>query len=540
MRFRHLPSPALLFAWLIVVFWNPSSNADEPGATLPDRVEFNRDIRPLLADRCFACHGPDKNKREADLRLDTREGLVGDATANDAAKSGAVKPGEPDASPLLQRIMSTNPDERMPPPAFGKDVSPEEQALLRRWIEQGAVWEGHWAFQPIRSSPSPNVDDPRFRRNFIDRYIRAELNRQGLEPSPREQPHTLVRRLSFDLLGLPPEQALVEKYSANPTDEAYEQLVDELLSSPHFGERMAVWWLDLVRYADSVGYHGDQPISVGPFRDYVIRSFNQNKPFDQFTIEQIAGDLLPESSEELQIAAGYNRLGMMSAEGGVQPKEYLAKYIAERVRNVSGAWLGVTYGCCECHDHKYDPFTSREFYQLEAFFADIQEQGLYDGNKPAEPFGPEMQVPSDEQRKQKEELVQKLAQVQQLLDTPTESLAQSQRTWEEQQLPWVLLKPEKVESLHKVKLEVQSDGSVLASGKNPDTDTYTVTIAQPPAGITAIRLEVLPHDSLPQKGPGRAGNGNFVLSEIELYRLTKASDLPASRRPMSQPQHRPL
>lgn len=487
-------------------------SGDAGGELVPERIEFNRDVRPILSDNCFACHGPDQNKRAADLRLDTEEGLLGNGDG-----AGAVVPGDVEASELLRRILSEDESEKMPPAEFGKEISPTQRAILARWIEQGAKWEGHWAFQPLRRDPLPDVADERFSRNPIDRHIYAVLEEKGMQPSPVAAPHTLARRLSFDLTGLPPTPEMISKLSGDPSLESYERLVDELIASPHFGERMAIWWLDLVRYADSAGYHGDQPVSVAPFRDYVIQSFNENKSFDQFTIEQLAGDLLPERTDTQWIASGYNRLGMMSAEGGVQPKEYLAKYIAERVRNLSGAWLGVTIGCAECHDHKYDPFSAKEFYQLEAFFADIQEQGLYDAGRKDEPWGPALKVPNESQRNELAELQADIDKLHEVLNTSTPALVEAQRNWERSAAGWQVLQPSRIESLHGVQFDMRPDGSILVSGENPATDTYSLYLSGLPEGTTGLRLEVLPHESLPNRGPGRAGNGNFVLSEIELY-----------------------
>ena len=506
-----LPSLLVALLWIAIANCTLSLAFASDPVALPDRIEFNRDIRPILSDRCFSCHGPDKNKREAETRLDTLEGLHGNAE-----KTGPLVPGNPDASEMIRRIESLDNDERMPPPEFAKDVSEYEKAILRKWIQQGAQWEGHWAFQPIRNTPAPKGIEERFSRNALDGHVFAALLQAGLEPSPKADPRTLVRRLCFDLTGLPPKPEWVERFTIDPSDKAYENLVDELIKSPQFGERMAVWWLDLVRYADSVGYHGDQPVPVTPFRDYVIDAFNDNKPFDRFTIEQLAGDLFPEPTTEHLIASGYNRLGMMSAEGGAQPKEYLSKYIAERVRNVSGAWLGVTFGCCECHDHKFDPFPTKEFYQLEAFFADIQEKGLYSAGDKTDPWGPEIAVPNPEQKQSMKELSTKIESIRKFLDTPTDTLANSQAKWEKEQVAWTTLKSLAVKSIHGATLVPQEDASILASGKNPNTDTYEITFSDVPE-FTAIRIEVLPHDSLPKKGPGRAGNGNFVLSEFEAY-----------------------
>ncbi len=499
-----------LFLWLLLGLCPFTLGADQ-APNSRNQVEFNRDIRPLLADACFACHGPDKQQRKADLRLDTEAGLVGTEETE-----GAVIPFKVDESLLWKRILSEDPEERMPPPEFGKEISEQDRARIKSWIEQGAKWQGHWAFEPI-SSPLDSTAKGSTVTRHIDEFIANARAREGFNQGPRADPRTLVRRLSFDLLGLPPQSAWVTQFQSEPSDERYEQLVDQMIASPHFGERMAVWWLDLVRYADSVGYHGDQPVQVAPFRDYVIRAFNSNKPFDQFTIEQLAGDLLPDATTEQLVASGYNRLGMMSAEGGVQPKEYLAKYIAERVRGVSGAWLGITMGCCECHDHKYDPLTAKDFYQFEAFFADIEERGLYDGNNKTQPWGPQIQVPNDDQKQKREQLVKQIAELQRTLDTPTDSLAAAQNQWESEQQPWSVVLFESMESAAGVQLKRLDDHSILASGKNPDTDVYTLIGPLPLTHATAIRIEVLPDESLPRKGPGRSGNGNFVLSEVEVY-----------------------
>lgn len=487
------------------------------GAPLPDVVEFNRDIRPLLAENCFFCHGPDKNKRKADLRLDTAEGLVG----KEGMKGTAV-PGKPDESELFRRITSNDPEMKMPPHDSGKSLTARDIALLKKWIEQGAKYEGHWAFLPIKRSAAPEIRNPKLEtRNEIDRFVLDALSQQGLKlkPSAETDRVTLIRRLNFDLIGLPPTPQEVNAFVKDTSADAYEKLVDRLLKSPHYGERLAMWWLDLVRYADTVGYHGDQDMSVSPFRQYVIESFNANKRFDQFTIEQLAGDLMPNPTREQLIASGYNRLGMMSAEGGVQDKEYLAKYIAERVRNATGTWLGITLGCAECHDHKFDPLTQRDFYRFEAFFADVQERGLYSGAHADGNWGPFVKVPNAEQETEVKKLDQEIADAKKVLETSTPELVAAQVAWEKTHVAWILLKPESITSAEGVTLTAKDDGSILASGKNPATDNYTLVVKNPPKGITALRLEVLPDDSLPKKGPGRAGNGNFVLSEFTVKQV---------------------
>ncbi|HWA98001.1 MAG TPA: PSD1 and planctomycete cytochrome C domain-containing protein [Pirellulales bacterium] len=381
-------------------------------------VDFDRDVRPILSDKCFFCHGPDAKHREADLRLDDRDAAVA---------SGAIVPGRAAESKLVARIAATDPDELMPPPASNKKLSANERATLERWIAEGAEYRPHWAYRPLVRPAVPKVGKGASVQNPIDAFVLADLRERKLEPAPAADRATLIRRLSLDLVGLPPKPEEVEAFvasypsslhpsvSRSQTDggtdgqrdrgKAYEAFVDKLLASPHYGERMAVPWLDVVRFADTVGYHGDQNQNIFPYRDYVIDAFNKNKPFDQFTIEQLAGDLLPGAGIEQRVATGFNRLNMMTREGGAQPKEYLAKYAADRVRTVAGTWLGSTMGCCECHDHKFDPFTSRDFYSLAAFFADVKQWGYYadaryapvpelKGFRNEHPFPPEIMVAS--------------------------------------------------------------------------------------------------------------------------------------------------
>lgn len=506
----HMFVAGIVTSWPTATF---AQDASAPNSPLPEVVEFNRDIRPILSDKCFACHGPDKNKREAELRLDTKDGLQG----NDG-KAGALIPGKPDDSELMHRVTSTDEEQKMPPAKSGKSLTDGEIQLLKTWIEQGGQFEGHWSFLPIRTEAA-TVAETSVDRNEpvsarIDRYIEQAITQHGLPPSPEADRVTLIRRLSFDLIGLPPTEQEVADFLADQSPQAYETVVDRLLKSSHFGERLAIWWLDLVRYADTVGYHGDQQMSVSPFRQYVIESFNANKPFDQFTVEQLAGDLLPEPTREQRIASGYNRLGMMSAEGGVQDKEYLAKYIAERVRNASGTWLGITLGCAECHDHKFDPLTTKDFYRFEAFFADISERGLYSGAHADGNWGPFIKVPNDQQAADLASLDQQIAAAKAILGTDTAELTAAQAEWEKTQVLWTPLTPDSMISTEGAKLAARADGAILASEKNPATDTYELTFTSLPAAVTAFRLEVLPDDSLPNKGPGRAGNGNFLLSEF--------------------------
>src|SRR5215207_1851238 len=367
--------PSLLI--LCTVLLAPASlRADLP---LPEKVDFNRDVRPILSENCFACHGFDAGARKADLRLDTKDGIL-----------AAVKGAKPSDAELVKRVTHADPEERMPPADSRKSLTPRQVEVLKRWVEQGAEYKGHWSYLKPTRPQVPQVDQPGFVRNPIDRFVLARLKEQNYTPSPEADRVTLIRRLSFDLIGLPPTPAEVKAFVEDATPDAYEKLVDRLLASPHYGERMAQYWLDLVRYADTIGYHSDNPMSVWPYRDYVIKSFNDNKPFDRFTVEQIAGDLLENATLEQKIASAYNRLLQTTEEGGAQPKEYTAKYAADRVRNASSVWLGQTMGCAECHDHKFDSITTKEFYQFAAFFADVTEAAV--GKRE-----PGMPVPSPEQ-----------------------------------------------------------------------------------------------------------------------------------------------
>lgn len=369
-------SRSFLAALSILVFLEHPLRADDP-------IDFNRQIRPILSDKCYQCHGPDEKHRKAGLRFDVEENAK-------AVRKGrqSIVPGDAAKSTLITRITSEDREERMPPHDSGKQLTAHEVDLLRRWVAGGAKWGRHWGYVPPRRSPQPAT---------IDQFIEDRLKLEKLTLAPEADDVTLLRRLYFDLIGLPPTPGEVKIYRP----ERYEQIVDHLLARPQFGERLASYWLDLVRYADTVGYHGDQDHHASPYRDYVIDAFNRNMPFDQFTKEQLAGDLLPDSTIDQRIATCYNRLLQTSHEGGVQPKEYLAIYAADRVRNVSAVWMGATVGCAQCHNHKYDPYTAKDFYALAAFFADVdEEKHLRGGGSDTVPTKrpPEIAVLSRQQR----------------------------------------------------------------------------------------------------------------------------------------------
>ena len=371
------------------------SHAAEP-------IEFNRDIRPILADHCFACHGPDGRQRQADLRLDTGEG------AHAKRDSGrVVVAGRPDASELYRRVTSNDPDVRMPPPGKGRKLLDAEIATLRAWIEQGGQWQKHWSLIPVTRPNLPAIRKPAAARSGLDTFILARLQKDGLAPSPEADRPTLLRRASLSLTGLPPTPEEIEAFLDEESPDAYERVVDRLLASPRYGERMAVPWLDAARYADTSGYQSDGERIMWRWRDWVIEALNANMPFDQFTVEQIAGDLLPNATLDQKIATGFNRNHRGNAEGGIIPEEYAVEYVADRVETTATVWLGLTLGCCRCHDHKYDPFTQRDFYRLFAFFNNVPEKGraIKIGNSP--PF---IQTPTRQQQEHLSELTRQLVQ----------------------------------------------------------------------------------------------------------------------------------
>lgn len=396
----------ILNVCVVTIAWIASTVAAQ-------ELEYNRDIRPILSDRCFFCHGPDDEERQADLRLDLEA----------AAKEFAIVPGNPEESEFVARITTTDSDLQMPPPDSGKSLSSEEIEKLVRWVRQGAVYQPFWAYVPPQR---PEDVQALPLHQAIDQLLAQELERRGLQMSAPADPVTLLRRVYFDLIGLPPAPDAVDRFQNDSSSEAYEKLIDDLLDSDHFGERLAIYWLDLVRYADTVGYHGDQDHNISPYRDWVIQAFNDNMPFDQFTREQLAGDLLPDATLDQRIATGYNRMLQTSHEGGVQPKEYLAIYAADRVRNVSAVWMGATLGCAQCHHHKYDPYTIEDFYAFSAFFADIDEAQHFKVGSNALPTRrpPEIEVLSKSQRARLAEIDRDLAELkdadaatrQQLLD----------------------------------------------------------------------------------------------------------------------------
>ncbi len=479
-------------------------------------VDFNRDVRPILSDACFKCHGPDESAREAGLRLDTREG----ATAA-RERGAAVVPGDAGASLLVRMVTASDPAERMPPADSGKTLTPGQIETLRAWVEQGAEYSRHWAFvAPVRPAV-PRADGGAFEgwvRTPIDGFIAARLSEAGLSPSPEADRRTLIRRASLDVTGLPPTPEEVEAFVADDRSDAWERVVDRLLASPRYGERMALEWLDGARYADSNGYHIDNERHMWRWREWVIGAFNRNVPFDRFTVEQIAGDLLPGATTEQRIASGFNRNHMINFEGGAIAEEYLNEYVVDRVNTTATVWLGLTMACAQCHDHKYDPITQRDFYRFYAFFNTVAEQGIdgREGNA-----APTIMAPDPGQEAALATVRASIERQAARVEGPLPEVDAAQAEWErslagELAGRWRRLTPERAESSGGSTLGVLEDGSVLASGVNPDVDVYEVEAVVGAGRVAAVRLDALTHESLPHEGAGRAYNANFVLTGFEV------------------------
>jgi len=486
-------------------------------------TDFNRDIQPILTDRCYACHGPDKHK--GGLRLDRK------SDALQGGDSGVViVPGKSGESLLFKNVSGANPDSMMPPK--GDPLTSAQVAQIEVWIDEGAPWpeettanetgrNSHWAFQPPQRPEIPSVKNKRWTRNAIDQFVLARLEQEKIKPSPEGDRTTLIRRLSLDLLGLPPSSKEVTHFLQDKSPDAYERLVGRLLASPHFGERWGRHWLDLARYADSDGYEKDSPRPYAYlYRDWVIEAVNRDLPFDQFTIEQLAGDLLPNATQDQRIATGFHRQTLINKEGGVDQEEFRNKAVVDRINTSGTVWLGLTVACAECHSHKYDPLTQREFYQLFAFFNNADDEELpaptakelegYHTAKPAwDAEHARLKKPYDEYVK--------------------DSLPAKQAAWEANAkldlALWRILEAKTAMSAGGATLSLQTDRSISASGMNPLTDTYSVEAGEGTGSITGFRLEVLPDDS---SKPGRTGHGNFVLSEFSVM-LTPADGSGARR-----------
>ncbi len=457
-------------------------------------VDFARDVRPILSENCFHCHGPDAKARKADLRLDEEAG------AREAIASGE----------LFHRVSTGDRDEIMPPPKSKLNLSEAQIATIGRWIEEGAKWGRHWAFQPVSRPKTPPAVHP------IDFWLETRLKAQNLEPNPRAPRHSLIRRAALDLTGLPPSPKQVDAFVADARLDAWERAIDQFLAAPAFGERMAWDWLDAARYADSNGYQGDMERTMWPWRDWVVRAFNANLPWDRFTVLQLAGDLLPDAGEEEILATGFCRNHMINGEGGRIPEENRIDYVMDMTETMGTVWLGLTLNCARCHDHKFDPLTQRDYYGLFAFFNQTPVTG--GGRDPQ--TKPVLAVATDAEKTREAELASVLSIAQQAQNARAAALRPLQAAWERQfnvKTAWTLLEPRSAAAEH-VDLSILEDRSVLAGGANPDKDTYVVAMATSLAEITAIRLDALQHASFTNSGKGlaRSDSGNFVLTEFEL------------------------
>jgi Protein of unknown function (DUF1553)/Protein of unknown function (DUF1549)/Planctomycete cytochrome C len=502
--------------------------SEEKGRT--DQDPFTSKVRPILARHCFKCHGPDDKARKAKLRLDVRDQAV------KPAASGAIPivPDKPDESELVQRIFAEDANERMPPPAAKVPLSDADKRVLKKWIADGAEYKTHWAFIPPRPCPPPRVRHAEWPQNAIDTFILARLETAGMRPSERADPETLIRRLSLDLVGLPPTPEEVGAFLQDRSPAAYEKLVDRLLASPHYGERWARRWLDLARYADTNGYEKDRTRSIWPYRDWVITALNTDMPFDRFTVEQLAGDLLPDAMANQKIATGFHRNTMFNEEGGIDPQEFRFYAMTDRVATTATVWLGLTLGCAQCHTHKFDPIPHRDYYQFMALLNNADE--------------PEMSVTTPETERNRHELEAKIAAL--VADLPNrfppveKADGDDRRTALErrkanlesrfiewagreaaQAVRWSVLRPTRA-TANLPHLSIEEDGSIFASGDQSKRDLYDLRFSTGLKRITAIRLEVLPDDRLPHGGPGRVfyegTAGDFFLSELTV----RAGDKP--------------
>ena len=478
------------------------------------QVEFNRDIRPLLSNKCFACHGPDANKRESGLRLDMRDSAISTLDSGLAA----IVPGNPDQSELWKRINSDDEFTRMPPAEHHEPLKNQEKQLLRTWIQEGAKYQTHWAFIPPVRSSMPSVENENWSRNAIDLFVLSELEQRNLYPAKAAGKEALIRRLAFDLTGLPPSLKEIDDFLSDNSPDSYERLVEKYLASPAYGENLATAWLDLARYADTNGYQYDTERRQWVWRDWVINAYNQNKPFDEFTEEQIAGDLMNNATPSQILATGFNRNHGITIEGGVIGEEYRTEYVMDRLITTSSVWMGLTVGCARCHDHKYDPISQKEFYELYGFFNLVPERGQNG-------FQPQMQIASPLAETRLSSLASRIAALQHDLTTAKEDLT-GLEVWAEKLASdgnhWQVLKAESSKSSEGTTITPQADHSLLVSGVNPQKDIYTLSFRTDKTALTALRLQCLTHPSLPGGGPGRHSNSNFVLTGIELQATSVA------------------
>ena len=472
-------------------------------------VDFNREVRPILAQHCFACHGMDEHSRKAKLRLDLPE------SAHGKGKSGeiAIVPGKPDESEIIKRIFSTDDEDIMPPPESKKPMSAKDKAILRAWVAEGGAYQPHWAFSAPKQAPLPRKD-----LHPVDAFVRARLDQLGLQPSPEADRHTLVRRVTLDLTGVPPTPEEADAFVRDTSPDAYEKLVDRLLASPRYGERWARRWLDLARYADTNGFEKDRPRTIWPYRDWVVKALNADLPYDQFGIKQLAGDLLPGATPDDLVATGFHRNTMLNEEGGIDPNEYRFYSMVDRVGATGAAWMGLTLNCAQCHTHKYDPILHTDYFGVMALLNNADE--------------PTYHIPPANLAELQAEHARKIAQAEAALAGKfpggAAALEAKLDAWiaaeAKRAAKWEIVRPGTLKTTMP-KLEVQPDGFILGGGDSTKSDVYDLSFNRALRGVTAIRLEVADHPSLPNDGPGLTSYegplGGFFLSEIQAWQGTK-------------------
>lgn len=487
---RVIPRLTMILTFVVAMLaMSPSvTSAAEPVA-----VDFNRDIRTILSDKCFQCHGPDEDKREAGLRLDLRD---------QAIESGAIEPGHADDSELVARITADDPDLVMPPPSTRNNVSAAEAELIKRWIDADARYEVHWAFTPPRYADLPEVNDRAWIQNPIDRFVLAQLEQRGLRPSPPADPVTIARRLYLDLIGLPPSPPQADQFVASPVAET---LVDSLLRSPHFGERWGRWWLDAARYADSDGYEKDKPRSVWFYRDWVINAMNHDLPYDEFVVQQIAGDLLPGANQDSRVATGFLRCSMVNEEGGADPEQFRVEAMFDRMDAIGKAILGITTQCAQCHTHKFDPLSQHEYYEMFASLNDFHEAS--------------MSVFTSQQQAHRAEVIDGVAALETILKRRTPDWRERVATWAadraRSRIEWHTMVPTE-RPWEGQKFRLLEDGSIVSESYAPTKANDTFSLELTADKITAFRIDALTHPQLPRGGPGRSIYGTGALSEFEV------------------------
>lgn len=489
------------FCLLVSLVCRVSGEVVKKPAASVAKVDFTTEVRPILASHCFKCHGQDEAARKAKLRLDVREIATKAAESDDIP----IVPGKPDKSELVRRIFATNEDDLMPPPGTKNPLAPAEKEILKQWIAEGAVYKPHWAFIAPKQSPLPKVHDRSWPQNAIDYFVLARLEKEGLRPSARADKYTLIRRVFLGLTGLPPTPEQVDEFVNDPSPDAYEHLVDRLLASPHYGERWARRWLDLARYADTNGYEKDRPRSMWPWRDWVINALNADMPFNEFTIEQLAGDLLANPTPAQIIATGFNRNSMLNEEGGIDPLEYRFYAMVDRVHVTSTTWLGLTMACAQCHTHKYDPIQHAEYYRFMACLDNTIE--------------PTCKIIDPNIAAGRQKIQQQINALEAAL--PEKFPMETRVNW---QTPGTV----EFSSTNGSTADLLSDGSFRVGGAKPDKDTYTITLTGAPQRITHVQLEAIPDDEAGQGKVGRSDTGNFVLSRLEM--LVRMTDNPAETR----------